>query len=480
LPRCEVIPICGSRLRFGCCIDIEIYCHDSTRRLAETREENINTYNGGIMTNSSDFIDTEDSDDYNDDDGQGFDFLTPQESSEPYTVSEINSGIARILEERNTLVWVEGELSGWKRYPSGHCYFKLKDERSQIPGVMWKSAAVKLNFNPSDGMAVFAIASIGVYEKAGYYQLSVHRLMPAGVGAQSIAFEKLKAKLLKEGLFDEARKRPLPPSVSALGVVTSKNGAALWDIVRVAAKRAPQTDIVVADTPVQGDTAAEKIAKSIRMMNDFGEVDVMIVGRGGGSAEDLSAFNEEVVARAIYDSEIPVISAVGHEIDFTIADFVADVRAPTPSAAAETALPDTAEDRRYFEQCSGRFAVGINRYFSAINDRVNDIKSSKALTRPLRMLAEAERAVDEAGSRVCQSIKSIITTNDVRLKSVAGRLNSLSPLAVLGRGYCVVINDANGAAVRSVDGVGIGDRVSIRVADGTVGAEVVSTSLNRR
>jgi len=406
-----------------------------------------------------------------DDDDLVFDFLTPQQSSKPYTVSEINSGIAQILELHNTLVWVEGELSGWKRYPSGHCYFKLKDERSQIPGVMWKSAAVKLNFNPSDGIAVFAIASIGVYEKAGYYQLNVHRLMPAGIGAQSVAFEKLKEKLSKEGLFDPSRKRPLPHSVSTLGVVTSKNGAALWDIVRVAAKRAPQTNIVVIDTPVQGDTAGEKIAKSIRMMNDFGGIDVMIVGRGGGAAEDLYAFNEEVVARAIYDSKIPVISAVGHEIDFTIADFVADVRAPTPSAAAETALPDTAEDKRYFEQCAERFAVGINRYFAAINDRVNNIKSSKAFTRPFRMLAEAEQSLDEADDRVRQSIKSILMTSDMRLKSAAGRLNSLSPLAVLGRGYSVV-SDNSGATVKSVGDVAVGDRVNIRLADGTVEAEV--------
>ncbi|MDR2693731.1 MAG: exodeoxyribonuclease VII large subunit [Chitinispirillales bacterium] len=430
---------------------------------------NINTDGG------HNFFYGDDDDEDDDDDDQIFDFLTPRESSKPYTVSEINSGIAKILEERNTLVWVEGELSGWKRYPSGHCYFKLKDEHSQIPGVMWKSAAVKLNFNPSDGMAVFAVASIGVYEKAGYYQLSVHRLMPAGAGAQSLAFDKLKAKLLKEGLFDESRKRPLPRSVSALGVVTSKNGAALWDIVRVAAKRAPQTDIIVADTPVQGDTAAENIARSIRVMNDFGGVDVMIVGRGGGSAEDLAAFNEEAVARAIYDSKIPVISAVGHEIDFTIADFVADVRAPTPSAAAETALPDTAEGRRYFEQCSARFAVGINRYFAAINDRIGYVKTSRALTRPARMLAEAERSLDEAGGRIGRSIKSIIMAGDTRLRSVAGRLNSLSPLAVLGRGYSVA-SDNNGMAIRSVGNVSIGDNVSIRLVDGSVGAEVKSVS----
>jgi exodeoxyribonuclease VII large subunit len=427
------------------------------------------------MINNNSYEDGDDNYDGSGDDGEAFDFFTPQESSKPYTVSEINSGIAQILELHNTLVWVEGELSGWKRYPSGHCYFKMKDERSQIPGVMWKSAAVKLDFNPSDGMAVFAIASIGVYEKAGYYQLNVHRLMPAGAGALSVAFEKLKNKLLKEGLFDESRKRPLPSSVSTLGVVTSKNGAALWDIVRVAAKRAPRTDIVVADTPVQGDTAAERIAGAIKLMNDFGGVDVMIVGRGGGSAEDLCAFNEEVVARAIYNSKIPVISAVGHEIDFTIADFVADFRAPTPSAAAEAALSDTAENKRYFEQCAARFAGSANRYFAAINDRIRRVKSSKALLRPFRLLTEAEQALDEAGSRIGQSIKSVINTNDARLKSAAGRLNSLSPLAVLGRGYCVV-SDGNGATVKNVGGVSVGDSVSIRLVDGTAGAKITAVS----
>jgi exodeoxyribonuclease VII large subunit len=417
--------------------------------------------------------DDDDNDSYGDDDDDRFDFLTPQESSKPYTVSEINSGIAQILEQYNTLVWVEGELSGWKRYPSGHCYFKLKDERSQIPGVMWKSAAVKLDFDPCDGMAVFAIASISVYEKAGYYQLSVHRLMPAGAGALNAAFEKLKEKLLKEGLFDESRKRPLPRSVSTLGVVTSKNGAALWDIARVTAKRAPQTDIVVADTPVQGDRAAERIAEAIRMMNDYGGIDVMIVGRGGGSAEDLRAFNEEAVARAIYNSKIPVISAVGHEIDFTLADFVADFRAPTPSAAAEAALHDTAESKRYFELCSARFTNSANRYFATISGRVSYIKSSKTLARPFRMLAEAELSLDEAGGRVSQSIKSIIKASDTRLKSAAGRLNSLSPLAVLGRGYCVM-SDESGATVKSVNSVNIGDRVSVRLVDGTVGAEITA------
>jgi exodeoxyribonuclease VII large subunit len=405
------------------------------------------------------------------DDSDGFNFRTPQESDKPYTVTEINAGIARILDERNTLVWVEGELSGWKSYPSGHCYFNLKDENSKIPGVMWKSAAMKLDFSPRDNMAVFAIASISVYEKGGYYQLNVHRLMPAGEGALHLAFEKLKEKLLKEGLFDEDRKRPLPSSVSTLGVITSKNGAALWDIVRVVASRAPQTNIVIIDTPVQGDKAAAQIAKSIKMMNDYGQVDAMIVGRGGGSIEDLWAFNEEAVARAIYDSRIPVISAVGHEIDFTIADFVADVRAPTPSAAAEMAVPDTKENERYFDICAERFAEAFLGYWYDINDRLDKCKLSSAWTRPIKIIQNAEQSLDNAGERIVRSIVSSLKIKDEKLKSLAARLNALSPLAVLGRGYSVVQDD-KGRTVKSAKKLNFGDYVDIRFADGAVGARV--------
>ena len=404
---------------------------------------------------------------------EGFDFLTPQESERPYTISEINSGIAQIFEERNTLVWVEGELSGWKSYSSGHCYFKLKDETSQIPGVMWKSAADKLDFCPRDNIAVFAIASISVYAKGGYYQLNVHRLMPAGEGALHLKFEKLKAKLLEEGLFDDKHKKPLPSSVSALGVITSKNGAALWDIVRVVAKRAPQTDIILIDTPVQGDKAAGQIAKSIRMMNDYGKVDLMIVGRGGGAAEDLWAFNEEAVARAIHESSIPIISAVGHEIDFTIADFAADVRAPTPSAAAETAVADTQENKRYFEQCAARFAGAVNRYFADVNDRVRLIKSSRAMAKPLRLIREYEQALDAAAENFSRNVKLTMQSKDDRLKSIAARLNALSPLAVLGRGYSVV-QDINGNTIKSAGQLNTGDALDIRFADGAVGAWVTS------
>jgi len=408
---------------------------------------------------------------YSDYDDGDFNFLTPQESEKPYTVSEINAGIAQILDSRNTLVWVEGELSGWKSYPSGHCYFKLKDADSQIPGVMWKSSAAKLDFRPQDSAAVIVIASIRVYEKGGYYQLDVHRMMPAGVGALHLAFEKLKEKLLKEGLFDEERKRTLPSSVSTLGVITSKNGAALWDIVRVVAKRAPQTDIVLIDTPVQGDKAAARIAESIRAMNEFGGVDLMIVGRGGGSAEDLQAFNEEVVARAIYGSRIPVISAVGHEIDFTIADFVADARAPTPSAAAEMAVPDTRENERYFEQCAARFAGGFSRYFSDVRERIERVKFSRALRRPITITQDAAQSLDDAKYRFGKRVKTLISLRNKQVKDAASRLNALSPLATLKRGYSVVL-DVSENLIRSAKGLKVGDPMKITFADGAVGAEV--------
>ncbi|MDR2577242.1 MAG: exodeoxyribonuclease VII large subunit [Chitinispirillales bacterium] len=411
--------------------------------------------------------------DYDDNDDGGFDFLTPQESDEPYTITEINAGIAQILGERNTLVWVEGEISGWKSYPSGHCYFKLMDENSQIPGVMWKSAAVKLDFEPNDSMAVFAVASISVYEKNGYYQLNVHRMMPAGKGALHLAFEKLKEKLRKEGLFDDSHKKTLPRSVSTLGVVTSKSGAALWDIVSVVAKRAPQTDIVIIDTAVQGDKAAGQIAKSIKAMNDYGQVDLMIVGRGGGSAEDLWAFNEEAVARAIHESRIPIISAVGHEIDFTIADFAADVRAPTPSAAAEIAVPDTKESSRHFQLCGERFIRAFAEYFGDINDRIGRIKSSRAMSLPFRILQNAEQSFDEAGERFGRAMRLSMRSMDEKVKTTAKRLNALSPLAVLARGYSVV-QDSKGAVIKSVNSIELGDIVKIRLADGSADALVTS------
>ncbi len=255
------------------------------------------------------------------------------------SVSDITRQIKNSLELRFPRVWIQGEISNFKRHTSGHLYFTLKDEGAQISATMWRSRAGTLLFGPEDGMKVIARGGITVYPPRGSYQIDVDQLTPLGVGELQIAFERLKQKLVAEGLFDEGRKRPLPELPSRIGIITSETGAALHDIRTVLNRRFPAIEVLLIPVRVQGPGAAEEIASAVKDMNRYGKIDVMIVGRGGGSLEDLWAFNEEIVARAIYASEIPVVSAVGHEIDFTIADFVADLRAPTPSAAAEMVVP---------------------------------------------------------------------------------------------------------------------------------------------
>ena len=377
-----------------------------------------------------------------------FEFLSPQESERPYTISELNDGIAQKLGSGNVVVWVEGEISNWKPSSSGHCYFRLKDLESQVPCVIWRSTVQQLQFDPSDGVAVMAIATIRVYQRGGYYQLDVHRMQPLGSGALYIAFERLKEKLRKEGLFDQGHKKPLPDSICTLGIVTSKRGAAIKDIIRVVASRAPQTDIIFVDVAVQGDRAAGEIASAIKLLNDHARVDCIIIGRGGGSIEDLWAFNEEIVARAIYQSAIPVISAVGHEIDFTISDYVADVRAPTPSAAAEIAVGDNQENRRYLTSCNERFANGIRRYFDDIRFRFESAANPRSFRKPLRMLMEASQHRDELDELCRKNFAIALQQSRNRLSVTCSKLSALNPLAVLARGYSVVTHE-DGRAVRS-------------------------------
>ncbi|MGA2507840.1 MAG: exodeoxyribonuclease VII large subunit [Chitinispirillaceae bacterium] len=407
--------------------------------------------------------------------GPAFQFLAPTQAERPYTVSEINEGIALVLESGNSLVWVEGEISNWRVSGNGHCYFRLKDAESQIPAVLWRNLAEKLPFSPEDGLSVSAIASIRVFRKAGYYQLDVHRLEPRGKGALFIAFEQLKKKLENEGLFDPAHKRPLPPSIRRIGVVTSKQGAAIRDIVRVVASRAPQTGIVLADVPVQGETAAQKIASAIRAFNAYGKVDCIIAGRGGGTTEDLWPFNEEIVARAIYDSEIAVISAVGHEIDFTIADFVADLRAPTPSAAAEMAAPDRAESQRYFDACAVRFSGAVSRYFTGIYERFESSASHRSLRMALQLIPERQQELDSHMEALNRRVIELLQTFSLRFSTTASRLHALSPLAVLSRGYSV-ITTVDGQSVRDADRLTPGQDVSMRFHRGSATAKVETIS----
>ncbi|KMQ51442.1 exodeoxyribonuclease VII large subunit [Chitinispirillum alkaliphilum] len=398
-----------------------------------------------------------------------FGFLPPSEANQPYTVSEINAGIANLIESASNLVWVEGEISNWKKASSGHCYLRLKDEQSQIPAVIWRETASQLDFNPKDGVAVFAIGSIKVYQKGGYYQLTIHKLIPAGKGALFQAFEQLKEKLAAEGLFDHSKKKPLPDSISSVGVITSKQGAAIRDIVRVIADRSPQTDIILTDVAVQGAKAPADIVNAIEMMNDHTQTDCIIVGRGGGSIEDLWAFNDENVARAIFNSSIPVISAVGHETDFTISDFVADYRAATPSAAAEIAVSDCKEDLRYFEVCSQRFVNSFTSFFASSVQRYNRACSSRSLRTPLRIVEEAAQSYDEAQEKCYKALHANLHIMRNRLEYAGGRLQSLSPLSVLQRGYSVTVN-SKGKTVRNSKELKSGEKVQIRFSQGSADA----------
>jgi exodeoxyribonuclease VII large subunit len=403
-----------------------------------------------------------------------YEFLSPLECEKPYTVGEINEGISMILEAGNTLVWVEGEVSNFKRAASGHCYLKLTDGESRIPAVIWRSTAARMDFEPEEGMAVLAIAAIRVYTRGGYYQLAIQRMQPSGPGALYAALGKLKDKLDKEGLFDERHKKPLPETVHTLGVITAKTGAAIRDIIKVVASRSPGTDILLRSVAVQGDTAPAQIVAAIREMNDHGGADVLIVGRGGGSVEDLRAFNDERVAREIFASRLPVIAAVGHEIDFTIADFVADHRAPTPSAAAEMAVPDQRESDRYLKALSQRFARVAHRRLREPREALDDLVRSRALRTPLRMLADYRQRHDELTERQSRALGAFFRQARARAGRAASHLGALSPLAVLARGYSVV-TDTNGQTLKDAAGVAPGDRVGIRFCRGRATAAVTET-----
>lgn len=397
--------------------------------------------------------------------------LHPLECERPYTVAEINRAVAARLESGNTVVWFTGELSNFKQHSSGHCYLRLKDHGSQIPAVIWRTNASRMGFEPEDGMAVTGTATVRVYQKGGYYQLDIMRIQPAGAGALHAAFEKLKARLSAEGLFDESRKREIPQTVCRLGVITSKTGAAIRDIIRVVAQRAPGTDIVLVNTRVQGDTAAAEIAAAIRLLNEQGTVDVIIAGRGGGSIEDLWAFNEETVARAIAGSKIPVISAVGHETDFTIADFCADIRAATPSAAAELAVPDTQGMSRYVGSLAGRYMGACLRTIQECRSGYRRQLNRPGLRRIARIIPEAYQSLDHGRSRLEQATGSYLRQSAARFAAAARHLGALSPLSVLARGYAVVSN-VQGTPVVSSEQLTEGEALDIRFSRGATRATV--------
>jgi exodeoxyribonuclease VII large subunit len=385
------------------------------------------------------------------------------------SVTELTRTIKRLLEGELGEVWVEGELSNVKVHGSGHVYFSLKDEGAVLPGIMFRGSAAKLRFAPLDGQKVRVLGKITVYEPQGKYQISATSMEPVGIGELELAFRQLYERLEKEGLFDAAKKRPIPRHPRVIGIVTSETGAAIRDLLSVIGRRAPHVHIVVRPARVQGVGSAEDVARAIADFDDWGEAEVLIVGRGGGSIEDLWAFNEEIVARAIRGSRVPVISAVGHEIDFTIADFAADLRAPTPSAAAELVTPDRETTLREIERLGARLARGIVLHLRRMKDQAMLLSRSAAFRRPLDLYARLSQEVDGLVERLAAGTRMAMERARLRLASGSGRLDALSPLAVLDRGYALALTD-EGAAIRSARDVRVGAHIRVRLAEGSLRA----------
>jgi len=395
-----------------------------------------------------------------------------------YSVSQLTAYIKSLFQRDSTLqdVWVEGEVSNFSRAASGHCYFTLKDERAALSCVMWRSQAEWLLSLPRDGDAVLAHGYVSIYEVRGIYQLYVDILQPAGLGRLYLEFEALKRRLAEEGLFDEARKRPLPRLPRRIGVVTSPQAAALRDILRTLSGRYPLADVLLAPTLVQGDEAPPQIVAALEALNRWSverePVDVIILARGGGSLEELWAFNDERVARAIAASAIPVISGVGHETDFTIADFAADVRAPTPTGAAAAAVPDGRELAGQVRGLEARLTELMAGQIAARREALARQERALARNSPLQLLAGYRQRVDELSRATVLAWEHQLALWRERLVGLRGRLEAVSPLEVLARGYAIVRHGETGEVVCRVAQVATGDPIAVRVQDGEFEAKV--------
>ena len=373
-----------------------------------------------------------------------------------------------------TQVAVRGEISNYKCYPSGHHYFTLKDEVSALKCVMFKGNAMGLRFRPANGMKVIALGRISVYPRDGAYQLYCSAMSVDGVGDLYAAFEQLKAKLASKGLFDPEKKKKLPKYPGTIGVVTSSAGAAVHDILRILRKRYPLAQVKLLPVRVQGAEAPDEIAAAIRYANAHRLADLLIVGRGGGSLEDLWAFNDERVAYAIYESEIPIISAVGHEPDVTIADYVADLRAATPSNGAELAVPDQEALLQNLDALNGAMAVALSRQLKLAAQRLDALAASPALRGPTAYLERKEKDLRLLKSRMISAQERMISASNARFVSCVAKLDAMSPLKVLSRGYAMA-QTGNGELLRSIHQVNPGDSILVNISDGTITASVLNT-----
>ena len=389
------------------------------------------------------------------------------------TVSELNNLIKTLIDCEPMLnkVCVRGELSNYKIYPSGHHYFTLKDSESSLRCVIFKSSASKLRFRPESGMGVTAFGRVSVFSRDGTYQLYCTDLIPEGTGDLQIAFEQLKAKLASEGLFDPEHKKQLPPFPKKIAIITSSAGAAVHDMIRILGKRWPMTKVILLPVRVQGVEAPPEIAGAIRYANKHKIADIIITGRGGGSIEDLWAFNDERVARAIYDSELPVISAVGHEPDVTISDYVADVRASTPSNAAEVAVPNAADMRELLENLGIRQSQAVRKKMITISSKLEELKKRRVLQTPMAYVDSKRAEFDYVKDKFIAAADRSNSAKRRDFVRLAASLDAMSPLKVLGRGYAIAA-DIRGELVRSIDDVKPDDKLRLCVNDGIIKCRV--------
>ncbi len=389
------------------------------------------------------------------------------------SVSQLNRYIKSLIDGDFNLqsVFVCGEISNFtNHYKTGHYYMTLKDETAAIKAVMFRSANERLKFTPENNMRVIVKGRVSVFERDGQYQLYIDDMQPDGAGALSVAFEQLKARLEAQGLFDAENKKEIPFCPSRVGVITSPTGAAVRDIINVLSRRFPAAEMVFCPVTVQGDRAAPEIVQALNAMNAHKAADVIILGRGGGSIEDLWAFNEEIVARAVYASEIPVISAVGHETDFTICDFVADLRAPTPSAAAELAVPDAAMQKEFIYKYLARLRSGINSRFSEQKHAVALLTAKIEKNSPAMHISDLRIKCDTAIMAMDSAVKADLAQKNVKLASLCAKLDAMSPLKILSRGFAVASKE--GKIIKNTSDVCDGDLINVRIAHGTLECRV--------
>ncbi|MBM3968823.1 MAG: exodeoxyribonuclease VII large subunit [Planctomycetes bacterium] len=391
------------------------------------------------------------------------------------TVSELTGEIKDLIEGNLPEVWVRGEVSNCLKANSGHVYFTLKDEGAQIAAVMWRNTAARIRFDMHDGLQVVVNGGVEVYKPRGSYQVIVRQLIPQGVGALELAFRQMHAKLEAEGLFNPARKRPIPRFPKRIALVTSPSGAAVRDMIQVITRRWKTADIVIVPVKVQGEDAAQQIAAALRGVHQLPNVDVVICGRGGGSLEDLWAFNEEVVARAIAACRLPVISAVGHEIDVTIADLVADVRALTPSEAGERVVPDRAEVLSTLDNLQQRLVSGLQNRAGKARLQLEGLRSRRVFTRPFQRVHDELTRVDEFDVRLRRAIRQRAVASKQQLDLAAATLDALSPLKVLGRGYSITRRAETGELVTGSEQLVIGDRITTILASGQLTSCIETT-----